>query len=756
MGYDNNLRLLEIATGAESGTWGTKTNTNLALIAQSLGYNTQECFSSDADATTTIADGATDPARALYFKVTSSGNLGATRLLTFAPNDMSRVMIIENATSGSQSIEIGQGNDDEGGSEVTIANGKVAVVYFDGGGTDADVVDAFADLELSTTLTVGTDASIGDDLTLGSDAAVLNFGADSDVSLTHVADTGLLLNSTRQLQFNDSSQYINAPSAAILDINATDEIELNATAVDLNGTLDVSGTSTLTGNVTMSADATVGDDLGLVSDAAVLSFGADSEITLSHSHNDGLTLNTTKKLFFYDATQFIHASDAATLLASGGGSTMTLNSTGLTTNNQLIVSGTGPHAIGGSTTNYIRCAITGSYTSGGGTDYLQGFIVNGALTGASGDTCCIYGSQFSNTVVTQTATENIGVIAQAAFFEPTITDNLTGDITVATTVYIKSAPTEGEANYALWVDAGAVKFDSTLGVDGVSTFGDDISVGSTDKIYLDGGSDTYIVESAGNVMDFYTSSLAISIDGNQNIKFGATNKIYLDGGVNTYLYEQSDNRITFVCDGAEVLNLGTPTAKAVTIQSDGRLYLDGGADTYIELISNNIIGLTCGDTEAMRVTDGAGTMTGSWHVTGELTAGTKTFKIDHPLPDKADTHHLIHSCVESNRADLTYRGVATLSDGWVEVDLDEDVGLTEGTWAALCRDPQVWVQNDSGWDAVKGSVSGGTLTILCQSPNSNDEVSWLVVAERQDDHIRETDWTDDEGHPILEPEKVDG
>ena len=63
---------------------------------------------------------------------------------------------------------------------------------------------------------------IGGNLSLDKDSAVLNFGADSDVTLTHVADTGILLNSTMAIQFNDASQYINAPSNAILDINATD------------------------------------------------------------------------------------------------------------------------------------------------------------------------------------------------------------------------------------------------------------------------------------------------------------------------------------------------------------------------------------------------------------------------------------------------------------------------------------------------------------------------------------------------------
>ena len=77
------------------------------------------------------------------------------------------------------------------------------------------------------------------------DGAVVGFGDDQDVTLTHVADTGLLLNSTMAIQFNDASQYINAPSNTILDINATDEIELNATLVDVNANLDVSGTITI-------------------------------------------------------------------------------------------------------------------------------------------------------------------------------------------------------------------------------------------------------------------------------------------------------------------------------------------------------------------------------------------------------------------------------------------------------------------------------------------------------------------------------
>ncbi len=101
------------------------------------------------------------------------------------------------------------------------------------------------DGEATIDLNASTAVTISNDLKLDSDAAVLGFGADNDVTLTHVADTGILLNSTSVIQFNDASQNIGAPNATTLDINATDEVEINATLIDINGNLDVSGTITV-------------------------------------------------------------------------------------------------------------------------------------------------------------------------------------------------------------------------------------------------------------------------------------------------------------------------------------------------------------------------------------------------------------------------------------------------------------------------------------------------------------------------------
>ena len=91
---------------------------------------------------------------------------------------------------------------------------------------------------------VGADLYVGDDTYLITDSAVLGFGADKDTTLTHTDGTGLTLNSTNKLCFNDASQFIQGSSGTVLSIGATDEIDLTATAVDLNGTLNVSGVAT--------------------------------------------------------------------------------------------------------------------------------------------------------------------------------------------------------------------------------------------------------------------------------------------------------------------------------------------------------------------------------------------------------------------------------------------------------------------------------------------------------------------------------
>jgi len=139
-------------------------------------------------------------------------------------------------------------------------------------------------LDDDTTVKVATDLTVGDDVSLLSDAAVLNFGADSDVSLTHVADTALLLNSSRQLQFGDSGTYIHQSADGVLDLVSDTEIEINATTIDINGNVEISGDLTVSGDdITMGtntsghvmvADGTNFNPVAISGDVSIAANGA--------------------------------------------------------------------------------------------------------------------------------------------------------------------------------------------------------------------------------------------------------------------------------------------------------------------------------------------------------------------------------------------------------------------------------------------------------------------------------------------------
>ena len=174
--YVNNLRLKEIATGDESGTWGTSTNTNLELIGEALGFGT-EAITTNADThTTTVADGSADEGRAMYIKYT--GTLDSACTITIGPNTLKRVHMIENATSGSQNIIISQGS----GANVTIGPGDTKVVYLDGAGSGAAVVDAFVDLDLSGgSVNVSTVKTNSGDMTFDSAGDIILDADGADV-----------------------------------------------------------------------------------------------------------------------------------------------------------------------------------------------------------------------------------------------------------------------------------------------------------------------------------------------------------------------------------------------------------------------------------------------------------------------------------------------------------------------------------------------------------------------------------------------
>ena len=202
---------------------------------------------------------------------------------------------------------------------ITATNKFTENIIFEGATADAyettlTVTDPTADRtvtlpNLSGTVTVDGNPASADGTALGTtalewsdlylaDGGIIYFGDDQDVTLTHVADTGLLLSSTDQLQFGDSGTYIFQSADGVLDLVSDTEIEINATTIDINGNVEISGDLTVTGDdITMGtntsgaaliADGTNFNPVVISGDATIATNGA---LTIASTAVEGSMLN---------------------------------------------------------------------------------------------------------------------------------------------------------------------------------------------------------------------------------------------------------------------------------------------------------------------------------------------------------------------------------------------------------------------------------------------------------------------------------
>ncbi len=288
--------------------------------------------------------------------------------------------------------------------------------------------------------------------------------------------------------------------------------------------------------------------------------------------------------------------------------------------------------------------------------------------------------------------------------------------------------------------------------DGGSAATDGLSIGIED-----GGVNAVIRNRENGYLRMYTNNTErMRIDSSGNVVIGSTSAgAKLDVNVNSSTAYSSTGEPrediiihnTNGADGTGVNNyasLGFHVADGATSQ---------GFINYVRTADNTgkftFSQRTGGSSyaEAMTITSSGVT------VTGALSKGSGSFKIDHPLESKRNTHHLVHSFVEAPQADNIYRGKVNLINGLATVNIDTVSGMTEGTFIALNREIQVLTTNESDWDAVKGSISGNILTIECQNESSTATISWLVIGERKDQHMFDVNWTDENGKVIVEPEK---
>jgi hypothetical protein len=280
--YTTNGGIKKIATGDESGTWGTSTNTNFDIIdrltngvgAITLSGTTHTLTTSDG----TLSDG--------MFKVlVLGGSPSATNTITVAPNDAQKLYVVKNGSG--QDAVFSQGS----GANVTIPNGESRIIYCDGAGAGAAVTDVstnfgalaasnnLSDLaSASTALTnlgvtaTAAELNYNDITTLGTveaskvvtadsganvlfpDGEKVIFGTGADLQIYHsgthsyIAEggTGNLTLSAGNLYINNGSDTetmisaINGGAVSLFHANST-KIATTSTGIDVTGTAVTDG-----------------------------------------------------------------------------------------------------------------------------------------------------------------------------------------------------------------------------------------------------------------------------------------------------------------------------------------------------------------------------------------------------------------------------------------------------------------------------------------------------------------------------------
>ena len=323
--------------------------------------------------------------------------------------------------------------------------------------------------------------------------------------------------------------------------------------------------------------------------------------------------------------------------------------------------------------------------------------------------------------------------------------DISGDIDVDGTTNLDAVDIDGAVDMASTLTvADDANFDSgTLFVDASAN---KVGIGTTAPAKL-----LHVKSSNSDTAESLAHFGNGDIDGGLEIKTNGNGGASLDWGFNAV------NSRNLVFD--------TNQTERMRITSTGEFHINGGGSGSI--VVNDEDSSLCPTMTFLR--NGAGTSTNDFikfennggevasinssggAIFSTVSKGSGSFKIAHPLESKKDTHNLVHSFLESPQADLIYRGRVDLVDGLASVNIDLASDMTDGTFVLLCRDVQSFTTNESGWTAVRSSVDGNILTIEAQDNTCTDSISWMVVGERQDQHMYDTEWTDENGKVVVEP-----
>jgi cytoskeletal protein CcmA (bactofilin family) len=418
--YTGNSGIEKPADGDQSGSWGDTINTNMDIIDRSIN-GVGAITLSGTTHTLTTTDGTLSDG--MYKVLVLGGSPSGTNTITIAPNDADKVYIVVN--SSGQTATFTQGS----GANVSVLNGDSKIIYADGAGSGAAVVDITADLSFSSvnidggtidgTVIGGASAAAGTFTTVTAsgeiDGASLDISGNADIDGTLETDALSIASTTvtstaAELNYNDTGAAVgtvvasktvtadaNKDVASFRNITLTGELDAGSLDIsgdaDIDGTLETDALSIASTAVTATAaeinyldittlgtseasKAVTVDSSGdlIVPDSDKFKFGAGSDMQLYHDGTNSYITNGTGILKIATETSGI------AINIGHGTSEVTFGDN---------VTVTGDFTVNGTTTtiNTTNLTVTDPLVKYGqgytGTAYDEGFIItrgNGSAT----------------------------------------------------------------------------------------------------------------------------------------------------------------------------------------------------------------------------------------------------------------------------------------------------------------------------------------------------------------------------------------
>ena len=276
--YTTNAGIELPANGEQSSVWGTTVNDNMTIIDR-LTNGVGSISLSGTSHTLTTTDGSVSDGH--YKVLVLGGSPSGTNTVTISPNDAQHIYIVKNGSG--QIATFTQGS----GANISVANNTTKIIYSDGAGSGAAVVDITGSLDLGSLVIDG--------VAVTSTAAELNIldGVTSSTAELNIL-TGVT-STAAELNYNDTGAAVGTVVAsktvtadANKDVaslrNLTITGELDAATLDLSGAADLGSSLTLSAGASNWVAAVLNNDL-------VFSYGGSNKMKLDASGNLTVTGN---------------------------------------------------------------------------------------------------------------------------------------------------------------------------------------------------------------------------------------------------------------------------------------------------------------------------------------------------------------------------------------------------------------------------------------------------------------------------------